>query len=350
MRWGMTRSVFSAEPDAQRDRLRSRVGSGLGTNSRMNPARVGLTVLFGAVVAAGMGALMPNRVSSAGEHPSSRFSLLPSPAHRALTGGLAVLHTPDSEMVLVASGVFEMGSKAIELQLVLDACKREPLGANCEDRMFANERAEHQVRLSSFWMARTEVTVREYSRCVEAGVCDPPPYEQGGERFRKDDLPVSMVTWSDASTYCRFLSQRLPTEAEWERAARGLIGRRFPWGEQYASRRTNHGSYSLDRNDGSDGYGELAPVGSFPDGRTPDGFDDLAGNVAEWTADNYENAYEAMPVTNPQGPPFGAFRVVRGGSYLHALPWLRGAARGYRAASAREPFVGFRCAATSAPQ
>jgi len=91
-------------------------------------------------------------------------------------------------------------------------------------------------------------------------------------------------------------------------------------------------------------------VGSFPDGRTADGVADMSGNVAEWTADNYEDAYEALAVTDPKGPSYGTFKVVRGGSYLMGMPWLRGASRLYRSASTRAPDIGFRCAyASTAP-
>lgn len=247
-------------------------------------------------------------------------------------------------MILLPRSTFSMGSQPIELQLVMETCKREPRGTQCDGRFFSNELAQHQVTLSSYWLDRTEVTVLEFTRCADAGVCDAPPFDQGGGRFERDDYPVSLVTWNDAQTYCRWAGKRLPTEAEWERAARGVAARRFPWGEHYATRRANHGRFAPDATDSSDGYLELAPVGSFPDGRTPDGFDDLAGNVAEWTADSYEDAYEAMPVTDPKGPSFGAYKVVRGGSYQDAMPWLRAASRSFRPPSTRDTAIGFRCA------
>ncbi len=274
----------------------------------------------------------------------SREPLLPAATTTARTGSVAVLRTPGAEMVLVAAGTFEMGSQPMELQLVMDACKREPRGIQCDARFFANELATHRVTLSSYWLDRTEVTVGEYTRCVVAGPCDPPPYEQGASRFDRPELPVVMVSWNDARTYCSFVGKRLPTEAEWERAARGVAARRFPWGHHWATRRANHGKLAIDAHDGADGHLELAAVGTYPDGRTPDGFEDLAGNVSEWVEDVYEDAYEAMPVTNPRGPSSGGFRVIRGGSYLDAMPWLRGASRGYRGPGARETTIGFRCA------
>lgn len=268
----------------------------------------------------------------------------PPPTERAFTGGVVSLLTPGPEEILIPRGTFTMGSSRVEIQLALDACRREPLGSECKPEMFENELDPHRVTLSPFWLDRTEVTVRAYQQCVSAGMCSPPPYHQGARRFDRSDFPVSLVTWEDARTYCAFVGKRLPTEAEWERAARGLGSRRFPWGHHYATRRANHGAWALDNTDASDGHGELAPVGSYPQGRSPEGFDDLAGNVAEWVMDAYEDGYEAMPVTDPQGPAFGSYKVVRGGAYTFGMPWLRGAARMFRKASARAPHLGFRCA------
>lgn len=273
-----------------------------------------------------------------------RTPLLPNPGTSSRTGSVSVLRTPGSEMILIPRSTFEMGSQPMELQLVMEACKREPRGTQCDARLFSHEMAAHSVTLSSYWLDRTEVTVQAYARCAEAGLCEPVPYEQGATRFNRPDYPVVLVSWNDATNYCAFVGKRLPTEAEWERAARGLIGRRFPWGQHYAPRRTNHGKLAIDAHDGSDGYSEVAPVGSYFDGRTPDGFDDLAGNVSEWVSDAYEDAYEAMPASDPRGPSTGNFRVIRGGSYLDAMPWLRGAARSFRGPGARETTIGFRCA------
>lgn len=272
--------------------------------------------------------------------------MAPSAEARALTGGIVALRTPGSPAVLIAHGSFSMGSRPIDVQLAVDACRREPLATRCHAEMFGNELSAHQVTLSAYWMDRFEVTVRQYERCVEAGECDAPPYGEGAAHLRSSGLPVVLVTWNDAARYCAFVGQRLPTEAQWERAARGQQARRFPWGDHSASRRANHGAFALDRNDPSDGYMELAPVGSYPDGRTPDGIADLAGNAAEWTADNYEDAYEALAVTDPAGPAYGTFKVVRGGSYVMGMPWLRGSARLFRSASTRSPDLGFRCAAS----
>jgi formylglycine-generating enzyme required for sulfatase activity len=279
-----------------------------------------------------------------GGAPKRGFPVAPTAAHNALTGGVVSLRTPGPEVILLPRSTFTMGSSRVEVQLALDACRREPLGEECKLEMFENELDPHRVTVSPFWLDRTEVTVDAYRRCADAGVCAPVAYEQGARRFEDAALPVSLVSWHDANTYCAFVGKRLPTEAEWERAARGRIGRRFPWGDHYATRRANHGAWALDNTDASDGHEELAPVGSYPDGRTPDGFDDLAGNVAEWTADAYEDGYEALPVTDPKGPSFGSYKVVRGGAYTFGMPWLRATSRMFRTASTRAPYLGFRCA------
>jgi formylglycine-generating enzyme required for sulfatase activity len=263
-----------------------------------------------------------------------------SAARLALGGGVVTLRSPASLMIRVAGGKFTMGSSDDEVLDATNSCKLEPLGHKCDVGLFANELPLHQVSIKSFFLDRTEVTVAEYRRCVDRGRCEAPRFAEGAARFKRDDYPVTLVSWAEARAYCRFRGARLPSEAEYERAARGPGARSYPWGNLYNSRAANHGRLGLDQTDASDGYAELAPVGSFSAGRTPEGFLDLSGNVAEWVEDIYTFDYSGK-VPDPNQP---IARTVRGGNYLDAAPWLRGAARKPQHPDARAPFIGFRCA------
>jgi sulfatase modifying factor 1 len=261
----------------------------------------------------------------------------------------ATLRTPESAEVWLASGTFELGSRPAEVQHAQMLCALEPRGCYDPVKELADELPAHQVTLSAFFLDRFEVTVGAYRRCVWAGACAEPPYAAGASRFDQPELPVVLVTHSDASRYCSWLGKRLPTEAEWERAARGkgpsgAAGRRYPWGEVYNPFLSNHGRHATLALDAIDGFLELAPVGSFRDGRTPEGVADLSGNVEEWVADWYEPGYPAEPSMNPAGPPSGVARVVRGGSYTDGRPHLRAAARRGDAPGRRHADRGFRCA------
>ncbi len=270
----------------------------------------------------------------------------PSPVSKlaAADEGVVALRSPGPERILIRAGTFTMGSDEQEIALALSACKQEAARDECVEEMFASEFAPHPVYLDDYWIDRNEVSVARYRQCVTAGRCSLPPYGSGGERFDRPDFPVTLVNWSDAVDFCTWAGGHLPTEAQWERAARGIGGRRYPWGRIYNPFLANHGRFAWDDLDASDGFLELAPVGSFVDGRTPDGIFDLAGNVEEWVGDWFSPEYPSQSAHNPRGPDIGDERVVRGGSYVHARAWLRGAARGRDLPSARRSYRGFRCA------
>jgi sulfatase modifying factor 1 len=266
---------------------------------------------------------------------------------RALPGGVVALRSPGSLMIKVQRSTFSMGSSLEDVLDAVSECSREPLGKRCREEMFSDELSAHRVTLSAYWLDRTEVTVRDYARCVALRRCRPIPFAEGGKRFDRPRYPATLVRHADAEAYCKFRGARLPTEAEFERAARGTRGRRYPWGDFANSHAANHGRLGLDRTDAGDGFRELAPVGSFPSGRTPDGFLDLAGNAAEWSRDRYNAGYAEAPVTDPTGPGVGAGSgayVVRGGHYGSGSAWLRGAARSSADPETRTPMLGFRCA------
>ena len=302
-----------------------------------------------AVVYAVLIASPPNtRANSAG--PSAALVPWPlggSPGELAVSGGLALLRAKGSRMIRVPASDFFMGSTESDVVDSTVLCEREPLATTCDEQTFANELTRHRVLLSGFFLDRTEVTVAEYQACVRVRRCKAPPYELGARRFERPEFPVTLVSWDDARDFCEFRGARLPTEAEFERAARGPTGRRFPWGDLANGHLANHGRLGLDASDASDGFTELAPVRSFRAGRTPDGFLDLAGNAAEWVMDRYATQYPDQEVSDPTGPDAASAtnaRVVRGGSYESPLAWLRGAARGAFLPSERRPTLGFRCA------
>jgi formylglycine-generating enzyme len=239
-----------------------------------------------------------------------------------------------SPAVYLSALSIDMGSSDEEVVSALVRCKREPLPDRCDEGTFASETPVHRERVPGFWMARTEVTVAEYARCVALGRCEPAAYAGGAARFAQARYPVTMVTFDDAKRYCAFRGGRLPTEAEFERAARGAARRRYPWGQAFHGRLANHGRLGVDPTDTSDGFAELAPVGSFPSGATPEGILDLAGNAAEWTADAFTPDYGQAATSE---------RSVRGGSFASAAPFVRGAARAGKSPTTREPTLGFRC-------
>ncbi len=296
--------------------------------------------------------------------PEAFFAGL-DPHATAPARGVVALRAPGPAWVRVEGATFKMGTTPLELIDVLHQCRGEILGLHCNDRemvgfagLFGSFRAElpaHDVAISPFEIERTEVSVDAYTRCVAAARCAPAGYPGLDARFDRPELPVTYVSWDDATAYCAFLHARLPTEAEWELAARGPKRRPYPWGAVYNPHLTNHGAFALDASDATDGYVGLAPVESFADGATPEGIVNLAGNVAEWVSDYLEiddegfgyapppTKEDAGPLKNPRGPSSGLGHVVRGGSYLQGAAWQRGAARATLILP-RAPTVGFRCA------
>lgn len=283
---------------------------------------------------------------------------LDAPAAESPARGVHALRVPAARRVRVPRGTFVMGSTPAEMSRAVALCDREVLGALCRDPSetvaILSEGAAHEVTVSAFDLDRTEVTVADYGRCVSAGACESPAMAPDDRRFGRPDQPVTHVSWDDASTFCRWAGGRLPTEAEWEYAARAAGGheRVFPWGDVYNPHLANHGSFASDRGDRTDGFAELAPVGSFPDGATPLGLLDMAGNAAEWVADLMELDPADRPVGYPPGPQVdprpnaaGSYHVIRGGSFLDPAIRLRAAARSFT----NDPHpasVGFRCAAS----
>jgi formylglycine-generating enzyme required for sulfatase activity len=185
-----------------------------------------------------------------------------------------------------------------------------------------------------------------YAACVKAGACTPPRSDSSHTRFSYygnsefDDYPVINVDWNQAKTYCEWRGARLPTEAEWEKAARGTDGRIYPWG--------NNAPTCLLANfnptSGNICVGDTNEVGNYPDGVSPYGIYDLVGNVWEWVADWYNaNYYANSPYRNPQGPASGDYRAMRGGSWVDFYGNLLSASYRSRYVPVTGDYVGFRC-------
>lgn len=246
--------------------------------------------------------------------------------------------------IAIEAGWFEMGSSDAQLAAALQLCQQTSgPGEDCDAEALDDERPAHAVHLSAFSLDRTEVSNAAYWRCVAADGCAPAASAADDPRIGRPEQPVVMVSWAQAAAYCAWQGGALPTEAQWERAARGGSARSFPWGSLWNSRLGNHAPDADNTN--LDGYAYAAPVDAFPDGRSFYGVLGMAGNVWEWVADHYAPSYaEVVSCVQPQGPSSGAERVIRGGSWRTPPTFLRVSERGHIAEHERRPDVGFRCA------
>lgn len=194
-----------------------------------------------------------------------------------------------------------------------------------------DERPERVTRVATFSIDRTEVTRADYGRCVAARRCPrPPAFQAAAEGTPEAMLPVTGVNWAEAGAYCAFARGRLPTEAEWEKAARGTDGREHPWGPEPDCSRGNWGNFDGEGPCAGQNPGRPMPVGSFPSGASPFGVLDLGGNVWEWVSDRYDQDRTR--------------RVVRGGSCCSYFVGARSTNRNAWSPDHRDGDLGFRCA------
>jgi formylglycine-generating enzyme required for sulfatase activity len=216
----------------------------------------------------------------------------------------------EMEFVCIPEGEFWMGSDK----------KQDP---NAQD----HELPQHEVYLDEYWIGRYPVTNLQYQVFVQAtGHAAPPGWRSKKIPKGKEQHPVVNMSWQDAAAFCQWASQttgqkiRLPSEAEWEKAARGADGRLYPWGNQPPTKQLCHFGKL---------FGDTKPVGQFsPQGDSPYGCADMAGNVWEWVADWYSDTfYSIAPSRNPIGPDTGGLRVLRGGSWDGDGSYLRAANR-----------------------
>ncbi len=223
-------------------------------------------------------------------------------------------------MVKIPGGVYDMGAQNAE----------------------ADEYPPHKVELKGFYIDKLEVTRGDYARCADARVCRHIPKNDADADLQDPDKhPVVGVNWYDAEKYCEWVGKRLPTEAEWEYAARAPKMDKFPWPGFWDPQKANAAGVR-------DGFERTAPVGSYPAGASGYGVMDMGGNVAEWTADWYEATwYQKSPGTNPKGPQEDTgSKVVRGGSWSSNGEYLlRSTSRTSLNPHISKDSVGFRCAA-----
>lgn len=241
---------------------------------------------------------------------------------------------PYAGMALIPAGEFTMGSDTIS--------EAQPI---------------HLVYLNAFYIDKYEVTNAQYGQCVVAGVCQPPEPVSSSTRdsyygeSQYGNYPVIAVSWHDARTYCQWAGKRLPTEAEWEKAARGTDGRIYSWGDDWDGRRLNYcdANCSRDWRDEAfdDGYADTAPVGQYsPQGDSPYGVADMLGNVFEWTSSLYWG-YPYDPNDGREDLEADGDRAARGGSWAHSQELARCAYRGFGPPEEITDCNGFRCARSS---
>jgi len=213
-----------------------------------------------------------------------------------------------------------------------------------------DEQPAHPVTLDAFWIDQTEVTNAMWKKCVQAGGCYAKKTSGGDDKNNYyssilrisyygnpefDNYPVIYLNPNYARDYCVWVGARLPTEAEWEKAARGTDGRTYPWGN--GAPNATLLNYNINIKD-------TTSVGSYPDGASPYGALDMAGNVSEWVADFYsETYYSISPSSNPKGPATGTYRIVRGGAWSTFESSVTTSYRNKRV-DIGDAFIGFRCA------
>jgi formylglycine-generating enzyme required for sulfatase activity/tRNA A-37 threonylcarbamoyl transferase component Bud32 len=244
----------------------------------------------------------------------------PTPRSTPKPGDTQVSNKDGMVLVWVPEGEFSMGS----------------------DIGGTGDKPAHIVYLDGYWMDRTEVTNGMYALCVVAGVCNQPGSTSSYTRTsyygdsQYKDYPVIYVDWNQATAYCEWAGRRLPSEAQWEKAARGTDGRTYPWGNTAPD--ANLANYNENK-------GDTTAVGSYPSGASPYGIMDMAGNVWEWVADWYaETYYSSSTATNPQGPASGSNRALRGGSWYNNVTNACCSYRHRGTPGNSTTSIGFRCA------
>ena len=260
------------------------------------------------------------------------------------------------DLLFVPAGKFIMGLSETQKQKAIQICTQGGKTlAECE-KWIEPEQPAHTVNLDDFWIDHTEVTNSMYKKCYDAGACKGPgPIDVPNTTYITDpyyaDDPAIFITWYNADDYCKWAGRSLPTEAQWEKAARGTDGRTYPWGEGIDPSRAN---YEVTKSDDCNCDSlNIKKVGSYPKGASPYGALDMAGNVSEWVADYYDEFfYQKSPNHNPfKAEPGwnGDETGYRGGSWLNSPFFLRSSDRGGTDLDYSYKDTGFRCATTQTP-
>ena len=335
----------------------------MANQRRIKRATVSVVVLLLLAIPSGLAGCGTSSQPTAAPTNAPSSTTAPPPADTSAPVDTQTRSSDEMVIVYVPAGQFEMGSTDAQLDQAMQTCY-EQLGEwnQCQRDAYLDEQPPHAVQLDAYWIGQTEVSNAQFAcflnemgnqsvdgiqwlepgsghRGVEYGLI-----EQVDGLFRPqtgyEDFPVVEVSWPGADAYCTWADGRLPTEAEWEYAARGPEGRLYPWGNEWDDRLLNH-----DGTDYRDGQARWMPVGSFPDGASRCGALDMAGNVWEWVADWWSaDSYARSPSRNPQGPESGTVRIGRGGSWYDPARHVRSASRkGLSPSSYRVHWVGFRC-------
>jgi len=296
-----------------------------------------------------------NNLSSATPEPThllqpatTKTSAPPTPV---LGIGSTMIGKDGMILFYVPAGEFTMGSDADD---VLAECQK--YRSNCNRDWFIDEEPPHVVDLDAFWIDQTEITNAMYAMCVTAGVCNEPSEKSSSNRnnyYGKsefDNYPVIYISWNDASTYCSWVGRRLPTEAEWEKAARGTNRNMYPWGNIFDGSLLNFCDVNClesERKNVSfnDGFTDTSPVGSYPKGASPFGALDIAGNVYEWV----DGWYETYPGNTMGNSDYVTkYRVMRGGSWNSSDAYSHSAKRMENPPDTGSN-IGFRCVMDETP-
>jgi formylglycine-generating enzyme required for sulfatase activity len=287
---------------------------------------------------------------------------LPAGVRQGTVAGEYLHEKDQAVMVYVPAGVFLRGTSTAWAQA---------LAAQFGD-YFAVETPQRSIYLSAYYIDKFEITNQQYAQFLAALATagrrythpqvlphkDPTPTYWHDRRLNTATQPVTGVDWYDAYAYCRWAGRRLPTEAQWEKAARGPSGQEYPWGNAWTAAYSNNAESTFGQPIVSHQHwiqllGSLrlqalqrliTPVGSFPDGVSPYGVHDMGGNLWEWCQDSYQkDYYHYAPSRNPPGPPASLYKVLRGGCWSSHRGKLRAAYRNYDLATDRHLEVGFRC-------